>query len=125
MKTPPAIASPDDPRHGSYAGARAHQYYGLPLCDPCGDAYLAYEVARGRGTGNPAGRPSIVAKASKADVDEVVVARHMAWRPCPANAAERLEIVRLWRAQGRPMRQLESLVAWNVYRYVRVLRDVA
>lgn len=33
---------PDDPRHGSYAGAQKHRKDNEPLCDPCREALNAY-----------------------------------------------------------------------------------
>lgn len=35
--------SPDDPRHGTYAGAQAHKKTGTPICDPCREARRAYQ----------------------------------------------------------------------------------
>lgn len=38
--------SPDDPRHGTYAGAAAHEREGTDPCGPCADARRAYQRRR-------------------------------------------------------------------------------
>lgn len=43
--------SPDDPRHGSYRGSRAHQRDGEEPCDPCREARNTY--IREHRAGNP------------------------------------------------------------------------
>jgi len=35
--------TPDDPRHGTYAGRLAHRAENSPVCDPCREAYNAYQ----------------------------------------------------------------------------------
>jgi hypothetical protein len=38
--------SPEDPRHGTYAGGRVHRAHHQPVCDPCAYAEARYERAR-------------------------------------------------------------------------------
>ena len=38
--------SPDDPRHGTYAGDYAHKRSGIPICDPCRLARNEYALGR-------------------------------------------------------------------------------
>jgi hypothetical protein len=52
------------------------------------------------------------------DLDEVVVNRFMAGdHTLVTTRAERVEIVARWRADGRPLRQLEKATGWNLSRY--------
>lgn len=51
------------------------------------------------------------------DIDPVVVARVLAGRPTPANPAERREIVRRCRREGRNLAELARLTGWKVERY--------
>lgn len=37
--------TPDDPRHGKYAGYVAHRFQEIPLCGPCREAKQAYQRA--------------------------------------------------------------------------------
>lgn len=122
------ITNPDDPRHGTYAGARAHKRANHPICEPCREARNNHDRAR-RKAANPdstgrSGALTLLEKAAREDVDWVVVDRvvnHQ--RPCPANTAERLQIIREWTAKGRPVYDLESFAGFNVTRYIRALRE--
>jgi len=50
--------SPDDPRHGTYAGGRIHRKHGQKPCDPCSYAEARYE--RGRTHDRYNGRPRTI-----------------------------------------------------------------
>lgn len=50
--------TPDDPRHGTYAGGRQHRAAGQDVCDPCRRAEARYEQARQLDI--LAGRPRVV-----------------------------------------------------------------
>ncbi len=55
------------------------------------------------------------------EVDEVAVHRVLSgdWSS-PTTRAERVEVVRLWVAAGRPLRQLELHTGWKPERYYRI-----
>lgn len=122
------IADTDDPRHGTNAGYRAHDRAKVPYCEPCRQAHRETCAERNRrkgGTSGSVGRYNIAKKAATEDVDWVVVHRIVnERRPCEANTAERLEVVRQWVSKGRGLDSLAELTGWNASRYWRVVREV-
>lgn len=60
------------------------------------------------------------------DVDEVLVERILRGERLAATPAEKAEVVRLWLASGRPLKQLEKQTGWNGHRErIRATREVA
>lgn len=122
------ISSPDDPRHGTPAGYRAHDRAKVPYCDDCRRARREYDAERTRrhgGINGQIGRYNIAQKAATEDVDWVVVHRIVnELRACEANTAERLEVVRQWVSKGRGLDSLAELTGWNTNRYWRVVREI-
>lgn len=69
---------------------------------------------------DPAEQPvTVSAPRSHTDVDEAVVERVLAGEKLPATRAEKDEIVRRWRAQGRLLADLERITGWKIERYAR------
>lgn len=76
----------------------------------CGQCWEA--VIRADATGSPM---------PEAAFDEVVVARIVDGRTdVHATSADRFEVARRWRAQGRSLSDLAARTGWNVFRYVLV-----
>ena len=101
----------DDPRHGHYAGYKAHYKWHVPMCEPCRAAMAAYRALERKN------RPRTPRKPIVYDIDEVAVWRAMQGDPVPLNKAERQEVVRQWTAKGRPMNELERALGWPAWRY--------
>lgn len=122
------IADPNDPRHGTSAGASAHERQRVDLCGPCREARRQRDRERWikkaaeMGTAGRVGRYTVLEKAAAEEVDGVVVDRIMSGQICEANTAERLEVIERWIAAGRPVRHLDRLTGWNVNRYRRAVR---
>jgi hypothetical protein len=69
-------------------------------------------------------RRTILEKAATEAIDWVVVHRIVhEQRACPANSAERLEVVRQWKALGRNVDHLGDFTGWGVWRYARLVAD--
>lgn len=117
-----SIADPNDPRHGTYAGYRAHLRAQVPTCEPCIQGRRERERETYVSTGGRSGGRTIIERAATEDVDWVVIHRILDGRNCPANTAERLETVRRWQATGRTLQALQEVVNWNVDRYSAALR---
>jgi ParB family chromosome partitioning protein len=82
----------------------------------CGECWEA--VIRADATGSPMPEPLAV--------DEVVVQRILSGsRQTAANGAERVEVVRRWRAAGRSLKSLELQTGWKVDRYITSDREQA
>jgi hypothetical protein len=65
------------------------------------------------------------ATGEKGDVDPVVVERILAGHNMPATRAERLEVIRRWVADGRPLRELAALTGWKIERYYKASEAAA
>lgn len=57
------------------------------------------------------------------DIDWVAVERVLAGDPVPCTQAERIEVIQRWPATGRPLNDLQRLTGWNIFRYLRLLRE--
>jgi len=122
-----SIEDTNDPRHGTSAGYQAHYRSKGPLCEACREWKRGEDRGRWRrrsrtaGTGKT-GRPEVIAKAAKEDIDWVVVHRIVhEKRMCEANTAERIAVIHQWTALGGEFKVLEALTGWNVDRYRRAM----
>lgn len=125
-----AIESPDDPRHGTYAGVRAHQrarrtVSGHTMCDDCRRVNREHQAAirAARSTGRTRQVEEDRRWQTGGYVDPVVVHRVVVERKhCDANPAERAEIIRQWLDAGRSLADLERVVEWSATRALYRLR---
>lgn len=116
--TPPPASTPRERRRATYARTVARKHGWVPPLawddidtddQPLLD-YVTYNA-------EPA-QPCNTTGAEYQDIDPVVVHRVLAGQNVPtATHAERVEIVRRWRATGRPVRELALITGWKPERY--------